>query len=263
MSGNNKRSSFVWAVGISLGMACSAGVVHAGSISDTYTKGGTLTVTTMDNIKAAVNGNAGDIGTLTTTVNGNTGSITSLTGTVNTLTTSVTNLQTGAGTCTPNAGDDPDGIVRVGAICVDKYQARADFTGCALDGTTGCTTIATSTSGASAATSMSWAQAARACANAGKRLLTPGEWLTANTLGTLVGIADGKSEWVDAVVSIDPTGNNTGVNGDGTIGVGIIGLNIGGSGSGGATSGTGVPGFVAEDGYAAPSGTTRGFRCAR
>ena len=57
MSSSNKRSSFGWAFGISLGIACSAGVVQAGSIGDTYTAGDTLTAAKMTNVKSAVNDN--------------------------------------------------------------------------------------------------------------------------------------------------------------------------------------------------------------
>jgi hypothetical protein len=54
---------------------------------------------------------------------------------------------------------------------------------------------------------MSWAQAARACANVGKRLLTGGEWLMAKAKGGLNGIADGKAEYVDSLLAV-PSGTS-------------------------------------------------------
>ena len=57
MSSNKKLFSSSWVFGISLGLACSTGVVFAGSIADTYTTGDTLTATNMTNIKTAVNDN--------------------------------------------------------------------------------------------------------------------------------------------------------------------------------------------------------------
>ena len=56
MSNNKKLISTGWILGISLGLACSTGVVYAGSIADTYTTGDTLTAAKMTNIKTAVNG---------------------------------------------------------------------------------------------------------------------------------------------------------------------------------------------------------------
>jgi hypothetical protein len=57
MSNNKKLISTGWILGISLGLACSTGVVYAGSIADTYTTGDTLTAAKMTNIKTAVNDN--------------------------------------------------------------------------------------------------------------------------------------------------------------------------------------------------------------
>jgi len=48
--------------------ALNSSVVTAGAISDVYTKGDVLTAGKLDNIKAAVNGNAGDISTNTTRI---------------------------------------------------------------------------------------------------------------------------------------------------------------------------------------------------
>jgi len=176
MSSHKKRFSLRLAVGLSLGLAGAA--VYAGSIADTYTTGDPLTATLMNNIKTAVGDND----------------------------TRITNLQGNAGAsvaCVGNAGDAADGMSRVGSLCVDKYQARVDFTGCASNGIAGCTAAAVSTAAGSAATGMSWAQAARACANAGKRLLTSGEWMMAKSTGVTT-LASDKAEFVDGMYAYDP-----------------------------------------------------------
>ncbi len=220
MSSSNKRISLGWALGISLGIACSTGVVHAGNIGDTYTTGGTLTATNMDNIKGAVNDNDTRInaligntqaGTLKTEVDvqhhaqatiNTTTSITAINTTNATQTTDINNLKgnlTG-GTCiTNNASDE---MVRVGPICVDKYRASI-FTSTAAGGTA-VTDVATvglqrgrhepqvarATSSRRAehqrhidGRKITWAQAQRACTNAGKRSLTPGEWIATYSSG--------------------------------------------------------------------------------
>jgi len=273
MSSNQKHSSLGWTLAISLGIACSAGVVHAGSIGDPdYTAGETLTAAKMDNIKAAVNGNATDIGNLTTTVDGHTTSIGTLTTTVNghtssigTLSTTVTNLQTGTGTCVTNNASDE--MVRVGSICMDKYPASlwdgntagaaavTSIAGCATDGGTGCTGIyaqsrANPDTALKDATAITWTRAARACANAGKRLPTPGEWFMARSFGNTVLSGDGMftdtySEWVDGAQMVG-----------GIMGVGRMGPNIG-------TAGSGVVSYQTQNQATDLAGATVGFRCAR
>jgi hypothetical protein len=202
MSSNQKHSSLGWTLAISLGIACSAGVVHAGSIGDPdYTAGETLTAAKMQNIKNAVNDNdtrittnTNDITSLTGTVTTNTANITSLTTTVgghttsiNALATDVANLQTGSGSCSGNNASDV--MVRVGSICVDKYEASlwtnqtspgtsAAAGDCLADGSN-CTYVAQSRAGVTPTSSISWMQATQACANAGKRLLRPAEWFMA------------------------------------------------------------------------------------
>jgi len=57
MSSNKKHVSLGWILGISLGLACSAGAVYAGNISQVYTTATTVDVTMMDNVKTAVNDN--------------------------------------------------------------------------------------------------------------------------------------------------------------------------------------------------------------
>lgn len=99
-----------------------------------------------------------------------------------------------ADTC---AGNNPqDVMVRVGTICVDKYKASLWATSdegatevsvlpaeCAANGLDCSGIVAQSREQSSAAISgsISYARAQAACINAGKRLLTPGEWLMAAT----------------------------------------------------------------------------------
>lgn len=116
----------------------------------------------------------------------------------------------GTGPCvTANASDE---IVRVGSVCMDKNPASLfDGTGatanalasipaaCALDGS-GCDGIfaqSRATPGAvKDGTQVSWARAARACANSGKRLPTAGEWATAKALG-IITLTNNAGEWID------------------------------------------------------------------
>ena len=54
---------------LSIILLVSSQLASAGSITDTYTTGDTLTTTKMDNIKTAVNGNAADVSSNTTRIN--------------------------------------------------------------------------------------------------------------------------------------------------------------------------------------------------
>jgi len=92
------------------------------------------------------------------------------------------------GPCVTNNASDE--MVRVGPICVDKYEASLwpDKTNagttptlantCLADGSD-CTYVAQSRVNVAPTGGVSWLQATQACANAGKRLLTPGEWFMA------------------------------------------------------------------------------------
>jgi hypothetical protein len=178
MSSNKKHSSLGLTLAISLGMAFSAGVVHAGNIGDTYTAGDTLTAAKMDTIKAAVNDNDAKLNgttnsTLKTAIDDNTADITALDGRVTAnegdiadLQTDVTNLQNGTPTCAT-------GMTAVGPTCVDDARQAVNAT---------------------------WSAAVDACRAAGKRLLTPGEYMAAKSLGTIVA-DNGEYEWVDSVSS--------------------------------------------------------------
>jgi hypothetical protein len=178
MSSNKKHSSLGLTLAISLGMAFSAGVVHAGNIGDTYTAGDTLTAAKMDTIKAAVNDNDAKLNgttnsTLKTAIDDNTADITALDGRVTAnegdiadLQTDVTNLQNGTPTCGA-------GTTAVGPICVDNTPAAGGAT---------------------------WIAAVNACRDLGKRLLTPGEYMAAKSLGTVPDMdINGQFEWVDSV----------------------------------------------------------------
>lgn len=154
MRSHTNRSTLCWAIGLSLGVAFSTGAVFAGSITDTYATGDSLTAAKMDNIKNAVNDN-------------------------------YTRITTSSGTCQGN--DSTDIMVRVGPLCVDKYEAKiytaktggsavaTPGTACNVNGND-CTYAARSVLGVTPSSSVTWFQAQQACGNAGKRLLTNAEW---------------------------------------------------------------------------------------
>ncbi len=210
MSSSKKHFSLGWVLGIALvGLASNGTVVYAGQVTNPdFIPGDTLNAAHMNDIKGAVNDNDTRVTTNTGNITTNTGNITTNTGNITTNTTAITNLQTGAGTCVGNSGDDTGGVVRVGSNCVDKFRARATLGNCAGDGRTGSdcpNVVATSTATGPALTNVSYAQAARACANAGKRLLTPGEWVMVWTMVSTVGITDINTdldgEWVSSAGS--------------------------------------------------------------
>lgn len=140
----------------------------------------------------------------------------------------------------------PADSVQVGSLCVDKYEASAwettDATtiknikkgkvdavsdlalatqrgasgddygpGCPDDGSTGCSNLyAVSLAGVTPSTSLTWFQAAAACANAGKRLLTNQEWTVA-ALGTPdPGADDGSSNCnTNSTLAVANTGSRS------------------------------------------------------
>ena len=236
MRSNNTRFSVGLAAVVALGIG-SFSPVFAGEITETFADGDTLTAAKVNAIKDAANETntrLGDVidntqaGALKTLVDGHTASINANNTTNTTQDGHVTNLRGNVanGTCVVGAGDDAGtlGMVRVGPICVDVNQARADFTGCDAGGVTGCgSVVATSTSTGSAAgggTGISWAQAQRACVNAGKRLLTPGEWMAGFLAGAFTPVQD-EFDFVDAFLSlnsstpgVDPVGDGLAWTGD-------------------------------------------------
>lgn len=230
MSSIKKRLSVGWVVAMAMGTAFGAANVYAGPVGNPdFANGDTLLHTHMNNIKSAVNDNDSRITTLNTTV-GNLGTADT------TMQADIANLKGNLanGTCVGNNASDI--MVRVGSLCVDKYQVGLyDGTGasasaaaaCAdTEGKTNCTMVAQSRASGTRATAadVSWGIAARACANAGKRLLTPGEWITAwqnaNISDMVAGAtpATGTAEWVDAMVTATspahPEGGFMGQNND-------------------------------------------------
>jgi hypothetical protein len=239
MSSNKKRFSLGWITGIALGIGSSGALVYAVTVPNSFTDGTTASA-------AQVNAN---FVALQDAVNGLPGQ-----------------------TCVGNSASDE--MVRVGSACVDKNPASL-FDGNAATSTalgsvpvaclpngSGCSGVfAQSRATPGTVTSITWAQAAVACANAGKRLITPSQLATAFALG-VAALADGNSEWVDIVVAAGGgtgTTNNTGSGGNGTFGVGKMGPAIGSTGN----SGAGVLGFLAVDRSIDPPAATVGFRCAR
>jgi hypothetical protein len=224
MSSINKFSFIRWILGMAL--VATSGIALAGSISDPdYATGDTLTADKMQNIKNAVNDNN----------------------------TRLTNIETGTGGCVKNAGDDTGGVVRVGSICVDKFRARATLGTCSGDGRTNCAgVVALSTVTGTALDTVSYAQAARACANAGKRLLTPGEWVMVWTMAATAGISeittDGAAEWVASA--------GDGGGGAAELQGAYVGPDMGG------LSGPGVLGYRVNGTYRTGFNFIR-FRCAR
>lgn len=220
MNSDIKRSSLGWALGIFLGLVCAGVFVYADSITTTFNSGDTLHAADVNAIVNAVN-----------QVQGNAGN----------------------GACVTNAGDDAGGMVRVGSVCVDKFLSRLGASvlsgatpTCSTDGKT-CSAVAVSTATGTINYQVSFAQAARACANAGKRLLTPGEWVAANAAGALSDVTDGKAEYVSVMASGSGTNPLT---------VGYIGTNIAGGGAG-------VPQGFVNIAYNDNTSVFISFRCAR
>lgn len=237
MSSNKTRFSLGLAVGLSLGLAGSTGVAFAGSMSDpAFTAGQTLTHTHMNNVRTAVNDND----------------------------TRITNLQGSTGTCVTNNASDV--MVRVGPICVDQYKASlwpstaaggtqvtAIPGGCLANGTGTCSGMVAQSRAAVTpidGSVVTWAQAARSCANAGKRLLTAGEWVAARASGVIT-LASGDAEFVDSFYGrdVDATGSVSRVLGSPYIrnSAGLGDLALGGL----------------DVTYKTVTDTTFGFRCAR
>lgn len=239
MSTNKKRFSRGWAIGVVLGLGSTAAVVLATTTGLTFTSGQPLTAADMNTIVTAVD-----------QVQGNAGN----------------------GTCVTNAGDDAGGMVRVGSICVDKNPASlwsgtdaaataitAMPAGCTVEGI-GCTgadvivalSKATPGSALKDASTITYAQAAAACANAGKRLLSPGEWIMARANANIVGMTtDGYAEFVEGVVA--------GASAAGVMQAGYMGQNLAAAGPAGQVD------FFSNQNYNAllGGGSWLGFRCAR
>lgn len=191
---------------------------------------------------------------LTTFTNGTTISSSAMNANFTAVKTTVDALDKSSGACTVNAGDDASSMTRVGPVCVDKYLSRlsaATLSGgsptCSVDGVT-CSAVAVSTATGTINYLVSFAQAARTCANAGKRLLTPAEWVAAFAAGALNDVTDTKAEYVSVIAS---PGTATDA-----LTVGYIGTNISGGGAG-------VPQAFVNAIYNDNTNTFISFRCAR
>lgn len=143
---------------------------------------------------------------------------------VATLKTDVATLKTvNTSDCAGNNATDV--MVKIGTLCVDKFRSSlwnantAEATAlptvpetCLADGT-GCTGVVAQSRqvpDVARVGGISYAQAIQACGNAGKRLLSPGEWLLAFGSGQLDGVnAVGSLEFVDQISGgADPVQTN-------------------------------------------------------
>jgi hypothetical protein len=94
-------------------------------------------------------------------------------------------------------------MTRVGPTCIDNNRARVTgLAGCNVEGTgatcAGLLATSQSTGTATTADTITQAQAARACTNAGKRLLTPAEFIAARQVGgTIVEFVTDNMEFVN------------------------------------------------------------------
>ncbi len=187
-----------------------AAIAAKADATDVTTNAGDIAINAAD-ISAnatAINAKA-DAADVTTNAN----NITSNAANISANTTSLNNLQqNGNPTGTPCAGNDStDIMVRVGPLCVDKYEAsvwnatsnapfgtsmdnypdsdsNSNLVGCDDNGhgcagaaaeTAGDAIFARSEPGVLPSRYITWFQAAQACANSGKRLLTNAEWQVA------------------------------------------------------------------------------------
>jgi len=182
MRSNKKHFSPSWILGGSLGLARRGAVYAAGPIADTFTSGGQLTATQMNNIKNAVNDLQGNVPSTS---------------------------------CRTNAGAVDAAATRVGPLCVENVLRAA----------------------------ATWSAAVSACNTAGKRLLTPGEYIAAKTqAGAALGMnTDNTFEWVDSATSSHTASNTIPGAGAGRLMVGYMGPATAAVIGGGATTPEGTP----------------------
>jgi hypothetical protein len=109
--------------------------------------------TEVDKVQGIINNT--QAGTLKTTVDGHTTAISAL------------QAPTASTACSGNPAVTGDTMVRVGSVCIDKYEASV------ISG------VARSVTGVLPTVSIDWYAAADACAKAGKRLPTNAEWTMA------------------------------------------------------------------------------------
>lgn len=183
MTMHRRQGSPYIAAGLIFGLSTAPLELLAGEIADSYSPNQTLTADMMNNIKSAVNDN-------NSRINSNSAMLAAQEDAINSLTSQLEALGL-RGSCEGN--NENDVMVVAGTLCVDKYEASlwSDNTAAATASTPGgcdadggnCTFVAQSRGAVAPASSVSYLQAAAACANAGKRLLTPGEYQVA-ALGT-------------------------------------------------------------------------------
>ncbi|MDH5720813.1 MAG: formylglycine-generating enzyme family protein [Spirochaetia bacterium] len=120
----------------------------------------------------------------------------------------------------------PDDMVDMGTYCIDKYEASADTSRViatalngAIDRGTGSTTdaiyAAQSASGTDPYVNITWFDAARACAAAGKRLPTNQEWQIA-AMGTPDNFGSGINDACNVNSGVVPSGSSAAVHPSGT-----------------------------------------------
>lgn len=178
----NKRFTKGWLSGLILGIASSTAIVYAASVAipHVFSSGSVISASQMNTNFETVESNITD------------------------LEERLQALETGIEPCS-NLDDPDDQMVKVGSICVDKYEASVwntdhtiqygenldNYPGSCNDNGNGCsksdntgTTRGTAIYARSVANKIpsayiTWFQAQQACFNSGKRLLTNAEWQAA------------------------------------------------------------------------------------
>ncbi len=102
----------------------------------------------------------------------------------------------------------PTDMLRVGSTCVDKEAQTATAAAACKPTGEGCTATTLTVSAGAPSTALSWGQAVAACTNAGKRLATSREILTASHSGAIT-VADGTFLYVDAAAARAPAPGST------------------------------------------------------
>lgn len=201
-------------------LAMALGSAHAAQVQElvSFTAGATIKSGEMNDnfskVKTAVDDSQVQIDALKPVQQTLQTDVTTLKTDVATLKTDVATLKTvNTSDCAGNNATDV--MVKIGTLCVDKFRSSlwnantAEATAlptvpetCLADGT-GCTGVVAQSRqvpDVARVGAISYAQAIQACGNAGKRLLTPGEWLLAFGSGQLDGVnVVGSLEFVDQI----------------------------------------------------------------
>ena len=204
-------------------IATNAGNITTNSGGISTNAGGIMTNATDIGTNATdIGTNATDIGTNATDIGTNATDIGTNAINIGTNATAITDLQQNSFACAGN--DVNDEMVRVGPLCVDKYEASVwdsavgggtqygvgnvlvatDDYPCNNNGSD-CVNnaFARSQTGVQPSTAITWFQAQQACANSGKRLLTNAEWQMA-----VAGTVDPGAS--DGTAGVCNTGTNSG-----------------------------------------------------